>query len=334
MTNPTSADVRKMYDLYPYPSAEKSHSLMYDLGFICKMIFRKTAFQDARVLDLGCGTGNRIIGMAKLNPHASFMGVDMSEKSIEAAKALAEKNGVKNVRFIRSDIESLELPQLYDLVISTGVFHHMENPGKGFKSAYRHLRNGGLAYIWLYHSIGGYERSIDRELVQLFRNHRADQNDELGVEVLRYFEKTFREDFYGDATATKNSVDHFTLSVDAYCNPIIHTFRFDQISDLFEEAGFSEIIPAAFNRAGESKLINLTQQFENSYCLDISSQFGGGARDIFKTLHAEDQIRALELIWKPTGIASIGLKDDMSRANLSELMQAQPGFQLSNTSNS
>ena len=77
-----------------------------------------TIFQ--RVLDVGCGTGDWLIDVAKTYPDISFLiGVDISKKMIEYARTQAEAQQVNNrVEFHTMDVlRSLAFPEGYfDLV--------------------------------------------------------------------------------------------------------------------------------------------------------------------------------------------------------------------------
>ena len=63
----------------------------------------------------------------------------------------AEEFGIANIDFRQGDL--LELPALgrqFDVIESTGVLHHMEDPGKGLAALARCLRPGGWVRISVY----------------------------------------------------------------------------------------------------------------------------------------------------------------------------------------
>jgi tRNA (guanine-N7-)-methyltransferase len=60
------------------------------------------------VLELGCGKGEYTTGLAELNPHINYIGIDIKGARIcKGAKTVLEKN-LKNVAFIRSSIEPIQ----------------------------------------------------------------------------------------------------------------------------------------------------------------------------------------------------------------------------------
>ena len=68
-----------------------------------------------RVLDLGCGAGGNLIGLARLGWAAT--GVDSSSKAIQSARIGAERAQV-TARLLRADMLTWRPEGLYDLVIN------------------------------------------------------------------------------------------------------------------------------------------------------------------------------------------------------------------------
>ncbi len=81
----------------------------------------------ARVADVGCGHGVSTILMAKAYPKSDVIGFDYHKPSIEQARRLARKEGVKNVTFKVAG--STDYPGIdYELVAFFDCFHDMGNP--------------------------------------------------------------------------------------------------------------------------------------------------------------------------------------------------------------
>jgi SAM-dependent methyltransferase len=82
----------------------------------------------ARVADVGCGKGASTILMAKAFPKSHFFGFDYHDKSIEAARDSARRNGVADrVTFAVSNAK--EFPgKDYDLVAVFDCLHDMGDP--------------------------------------------------------------------------------------------------------------------------------------------------------------------------------------------------------------
>lgn len=74
--------------------------------------------ENARVLDLGTGTGNIACILAKLRPLWQIVAVDKSIEAINVAKKNADILGLKNINFLVSDWFSGIKKQKFDLIIS------------------------------------------------------------------------------------------------------------------------------------------------------------------------------------------------------------------------
>ncbi|HSS97562.1 MAG TPA: class I SAM-dependent methyltransferase [Terriglobales bacterium] len=82
----------------------------------------------ARVADVGCGQGASTILMAKAFPKSRFFGFDYHDKSIEAARASAKRNGVAD-RVTFEVAKAKEFPgRDYDFVAVFDCLHDMGDP--------------------------------------------------------------------------------------------------------------------------------------------------------------------------------------------------------------
>jgi SAM-dependent methyltransferase len=111
---------------------------------------RRREFAGLDILIAGCGT-NQAANIAFKNPQCRVLGVDLSENSLAHQKFLMEKHGLKNLRLAQLDLESLpSLGESFDLIISTGVLHHLPEPDAGLCSLRDVLRADGALYLMLY----------------------------------------------------------------------------------------------------------------------------------------------------------------------------------------
>ncbi len=82
----------------------------------------------ARVADIGCGKGASTILMAKAFPNSRFFGFDYHDKSIEAARESARRNGVAD-RVTFEVAKAKEFPgSNYDFVAVFDCLHDMGDP--------------------------------------------------------------------------------------------------------------------------------------------------------------------------------------------------------------
>ena len=60
------------------------------------------------VLELGCGKGEYTVGLARKYPEKNFIGIDIKGARIWTGAKAAETEGLKNVAFLRTDIEMID----------------------------------------------------------------------------------------------------------------------------------------------------------------------------------------------------------------------------------
>jgi len=96
-------------------------------------------------VDLGSGRGTDVLRMAEQAGETGFVyGIDISEGMLATARENARKFGVNNVKFVRSDLEKLELPDLTaDLVISNCTINHASDKTAVWSEIFRILKKGG-----------------------------------------------------------------------------------------------------------------------------------------------------------------------------------------------
>lgn len=103
-----------------------------------------------RVLEIGCGGGQCAIAFAKRGAIAT--GIDISNKQIEFARALAAREGVE-VTFLRGDVEDLSAiaDASQDVVFSAYALQFVEHMDRCFGEVARVLAPGGLFVFSLDH---------------------------------------------------------------------------------------------------------------------------------------------------------------------------------------
>lgn len=130
------ATIAKRYDALSKQSCCLSCGGAFSLasikpGFVC--------------VDLGCGKGHDVLRMATMAGENGFVyGIDISDGMLETAKKNAAIMRVQNARFIKSQLEEIDLPDnLADVLISNCTINHSLNQAKVWKEIFRILKNGG-----------------------------------------------------------------------------------------------------------------------------------------------------------------------------------------------
>ncbi len=104
---------------------------------------------NAKVLDLGCGSGRWTKYM--YNKVGYIDAVDPSKAIYHAAY---QYHHLENIRFTRAGVNDLPFEdESYDFIISLGVLHHIPNTQKALDSLLKKLKPGGQALIYLYYAL-------------------------------------------------------------------------------------------------------------------------------------------------------------------------------------
>ena len=91
------------------------------------------------VLELGCGKGEYTVGLAKRYPDMNFIGVDIKGARMWTGATQAVKEGLKNVAFLRTNIEIIDrffAPDEVTEIWLTFSDPQMKNPRKRLTSTY------------------------------------------------------------------------------------------------------------------------------------------------------------------------------------------------------
>jgi arsenite methyltransferase len=108
-----------------------------------------TAVADLRegetVLDLGSGGGlDVILSARRVGESGTVYGLDMTDEMLALAESNAAEAGVRNVRFLKGEIEAIPLPpESVDVVISNCVINLSTDKDAVFAEMARVLRPGG-----------------------------------------------------------------------------------------------------------------------------------------------------------------------------------------------
>ncbi len=96
-------------------------------------------------VDLGSGRGTDVLRMAEQAGENGFAyGIDISDGMLATARENASKFGIDNVKFIRCDLEKLDLPDhTADLVVSNCTINHATDKAAVWNEIYRILKKGG-----------------------------------------------------------------------------------------------------------------------------------------------------------------------------------------------
>jgi len=313
MEHPSASDVRALYQAFPYPSPVAGDGLIRDVSNLVAFLFPAETFEGKRILDAGCGTGHRLVALAKKFPRASFLGLDLTPAALTVARELAARHGVENVGFELADLHDLRCPGSFDLIVSTGVIHHLENPERGLANLGRSLAADGHIILWLYHALGEFHRLLARELL-LTLWHRETMSLDQGAAIMRDLGLSLDRERYASAYAGQDNqvLDDASINVDGYLHPIVHAYRFDQALDMLARCGMAWAAVHSVNLGNATKLIDLASASGKSlgmFCLREPDLFPSEAvRARYRQLGRRDKLKAIELVTRPNGFCAIAAR--------------------------
>lgn len=112
--------------------------------FVAPVLDAAAIAPDARVLDVGCGTGATTCAAVELAQRA--LGVDISEPMVEAARRRAALAGISNVEFLAADAQVHHFgPGELDVLVSRFGVMFFDDPVAAFTNLGRAVGDGGRA---------------------------------------------------------------------------------------------------------------------------------------------------------------------------------------------
>jgi SAM-dependent methyltransferase len=108
-----------------------------------------------KILDAGCGLGVFTMELAKQQPEAEVLGIDIDEAAVRRAALIAERAGISNCRFLVGDVTDLGISSEFDLVLSVDNLEHVEDDVRAMRNLRAALKPGGTLVV---HVPGYYRR--------------------------------------------------------------------------------------------------------------------------------------------------------------------------------
>jgi len=176
MSDPRADVVAQQYQKWTYPEPIQNLETWmtgnwqwFDPSHAHRVLWPDRPYQpDMDILIAGCGT-NQAAVFAYTNRGSKVVAIDVSEPSLDHNRYLKDKYSLKNLELHLLPVEDVGgLDKQFDLIVSTGVLHHLAKPKVGMKALADCLSPDGVAAIMLYARYGraGVElmQAIFREL--------------------------------------------------------------------------------------------------------------------------------------------------------------------------
>src|SRR5271167_1143938 len=154
---PVSEEVRDFYERMPYPppltdlddrDRYKNPDRRRALSHLVWPVEQPRANQE--ILVAGCGT-SQAARYALREPDARVTAIDISETSLRHTRDLQRKYNLENLELRQLPIEGVqELGRSFDLIVCTGVLHHLPDPDAGLRALREVLNPHGAMRLMVY----------------------------------------------------------------------------------------------------------------------------------------------------------------------------------------
>ncbi len=253
--NPLTDLVARQYERYPYPppmddvTSAAGGEEWFDPSHCHRIFWPDRDYKpDLDILVAGCGTNQAAI-FALANPAASVVGIDVSESSLNNERQLKDKHQLSNLRLHRLPIEEVStLERDFDLVVSTGVLHHMADPAAGMKALGGCLRRDGVLAVQLYARYGRLGVDIVESIFQDLGLGQDDQSIEAAGKIILSLPSNHL--IHGHLAAAAQSIlppetevsalfeaDKATWVTDTFLHGRQRTYTVEECMDLVASAG-------------------------------------------------------------------------------------------------
>ena len=255
--NEKSLLIKNQYEENPFPRwRTTSLSEKIDLkDFIYKQTsnhFIDYDLKKKKILIAGCGTGRQILNYSGIND-ANIFAIDISKTSLAYAKRMTDQYKIQNIKYFQTDLLNIDvLKESFDMIICTGVLHHMEKPLAGLKSLCKVLKPNGFMKLGLYSTIA---RVPIKDL--------RDDIKKLDLEFNKKNISKIREIILNSEDSTKNSFSKFN---DFYSTSGIRDLIFNKIEHTFNLIEIKNIIfKQNLNFLGFGSFFRYLQRFKTYY---------------------------------------------------------------------
>jgi len=154
--------VREFYERYPYPPAIETldkYRRRWEDPNRRRADFHlhwphNQSVNPRTVLIAGCGTSQAAKHAAR-SPGSRVVGIDFSATSVRSTEDLRRKHDLSNLEVHQLPIDRVgELNTSFDLIVCTGVLHHLSDPDAGLRALCDVLNRDGAMHLMVYAPYG------------------------------------------------------------------------------------------------------------------------------------------------------------------------------------
>ena len=302
--------VETMYMKYPYPSPSTESIQTNELLNLLKIFELENGIklENVKFLDAGTGSGHRITNVAQHYSKCDFLGLDISEKSLEIANILKNKKKLDNIKFRKVNImNNISNLGKFNIVLCMGVLHHLSNPSKGLENILSTLKKDGIIFLYLYGKLGGHKRMLNKKLISILLAKERSNYDN-GIKLIR--ELGLNKFEYGWNLKFKNKEEEDSLIVDYLLHANETLYDFNDIDKLFKKSKMYGYAVFGITTGTQGFLFDSSYETVKKLSIPqtniskfLKSDF---SLSYYKSLSLKDKYRVLDIIYEPNGYTIIG----------------------------
>ena len=217
--------ITKFYNQDPFLNYKKhqdKHSLnsVGEKNFLFKQL-KDFLGNNSMFIEIGSGT-SQVSNYLAYGTNNKIFALDPTIRYLEMGKNFADKNNIKNIRFINADIyDDVLSSNLFDVLLCSRDLHYTVNTYESFSLLPKLLKNNGYIIIGLYNTYGRFRTKIRQFFYKIF-----------GSKYVMIFDPVLR-------TLNKNKKENFekikSWINDQYNHPVERTHTFDELLEWFNK---------------------------------------------------------------------------------------------------
>ncbi len=231
---------------------------------------------NAKVWVAGCGTQQALM-WALSNPDAQIYATDISRRTLDIAGNFAQQLNLMNLKLEQEDLASSRFSKRFDLVVCTGVLHHLPDPTVGLQNLREAIKTSGAIILMVYNRILREPFAMFRDILSLF------QQDEQDIDRRYEMACWLLENIISSQQCKPPGLDALeliwqhrherALLADALLHPHEVTYDIDDLLSLLKKAGLvhsSWLYPAQWDIDTYTQSAKMIKHFEK---LDLTSRW-------------------------------------------------------------
>ena len=275
ISNDVSLKVREQYEENPYPRWVKLGVAIKakPIAAVCDELKLQLHSENIRnitapsILIAGCGTGQHSIGTASHFSNCHVTAIDLSLSSLAYAKRKSMELNLTNIDYLQADILNLhQVGKKFDIIESSGVLHHMDEPMVGWRVLAELLKPGGLMKIGLYSKLARHDIAELRKGISALKVGTSEAD-------IRKFRQSLIESHDENHQRLTTWIDFYSLSMirDLLFHVQEHRLTIPQIKNHLNELGLK--FCGFENKDSMSNFKKLHRNEADIYDLELWHQF-------------------------------------------------------------